>query len=102
MNLSLSQICQSQNAWPKLFIPMLFCYQYHIHEKACTFLLKLYMSFCVFLIASFLEFSYSCLSFKFNFSIFVSLALIHTRTDLKFVRMQHWNFNKLYFTSVKK
>jgi hypothetical protein len=42
--------------------------------------------------ATFLEFSYSCLSFK--FSIFVILALIHNRTDLKLFRMQHWNFNE--------
>jgi hypothetical protein len=42
--------------------------------------------------ATFLEFSYSCLSFK--FSIFVVIALIHNRTDLKLFRMQHWNFNE--------
>jgi hypothetical protein len=45
-------------------------------KKACTFLLKLYTSFCVFH-ASFLEFSYSCF-ISFNFSIFVSLAMKNT------------------------
>jgi hypothetical protein len=42
MNLSLSKatyrICQSQNARLKFFIPKLLCY--HIHKKACNFLLK--------------------------------------------------------------
>jgi hypothetical protein len=95
MNLSLSEateVVKAKTPGLKLLIP------YHIHtktifiKKACKFTetIRLFVCFSSLRIRS-------CFT-SFNISIFVSLAFkIHSCTDLKLVRKQHWNFNEFHF-----
>jgi hypothetical protein len=99
MNLSLSEateVVKAKTTGLKLLIP------YHIHtktifiKKACKFTetIRLFVSFLP--VFSSLRIR-SCFT-SFNISIFVSLAFkIHSCTDLKLVRKQHWNFNEFHF-----